>query len=142
MGLTGSNLQCGEYKLTAAHILVTGDREWADTLSIYKLISKHSNPDTLIINGAARGADKLSTSAAITLSLKYKEYPADWKKYGKAAGPIRNRLMLEEGKPDLVLAFHPHLYTESKGTLDMVTVALAAGVKVILFDGKTETALN
>jgi hypothetical protein len=42
--------------------------------------------------------------------------PADWANHGKAAGPIRNRKMLDL-KPDLVLAFHADL-TNSKGTKD------------------------
>jgi hypothetical protein len=57
------------------------------------------------------------------------EYPAQWHKYGRAAGPIRNQQMLAEGKPDLVLAFHDDI-DGSRGTKDMVNRARRAGVKV------------
>jgi hypothetical protein len=56
--------------------------------------------------------------------------PADWTKYGKAAGPIRNQEMLDMD-PDLVLAFHSDL-DNSKGTKDMVARARKKGVKVIV----------
>jgi hypothetical protein len=59
-------------------------------------------------------------------------FPADWNTHGKAAGPIRNRQMLKEGKPDVVLAFHEDL-GRSKGTADMVRAAKAAGIAVKVF---------
>lgn len=55
-------------------------------------------------------------------------FKADWDKHGKAAGPIRNQQMLDEGKPDLVLAF-----AGGKGTDDMCRRARAAGVEVRRF---------
>ena len=58
-------------------------------------------------------------------------YPADWNKYHKAAGPIRNQQMLTEGKPTLVLAFHDNI-TASKGTRDMVKRSLKGGLPVYL----------
>ena len=58
-------------------------------------------------------------------------FPADWDKYHKAAGHIRNQQMLTEGKPTLVLAFH-HDLARSKGTKDMVRRALKAGLAVYL----------
>jgi hypothetical protein len=48
-------------------------------------------------------------------------FPADWNRFGPAAGPIRNRLMLDEN-PDLVIAFHSDL-SNSRGTADTVTEA-------------------
>lgn len=53
-------------------------------------------------------------------------FPADWGSLGKAAGPIRNSLMLTEANPSLVIAF-----PGGKGTADMISKARAAGVKVI-----------
>jgi hypothetical protein len=61
------------------------------------------------------------------------EYPANWRRFRRAAGIIRNAEMLEKGQPDLVLAFHVNL-AESRGTRDMVERALAAGVEVRLID--------
>jgi len=49
----------------------------------------------------------------------------EWDKIGKKAGPLRNQRMLDEGKPDLVVAF-----SGSGGTKDMVRRAVKAGVSV------------
>jgi DNA-binding MurR/RpiR family transcriptional regulator len=62
--------------------------------------------------------------------FEHLSYPADWEAYGKAAGPIRNQRMLDEGKPDLVIAFSD-LPTTS-GTYDMIKRAKAAGIPVYL----------
>lgn len=67
-------------------------------------------------------------------------YPADWDKYHRAAGHIRNQQMLAEGKPTLVLAFH-HDLAKSKGTKDMVRRALKEGLPVYL-NGEKITLLN
>ena len=54
------------------------------------------------------------------------EYPADWKKYGKSAGPLRNQRMIDEGKPDLVVAFPGGV-----GTADMISRAKAYNISVL-----------
>lgn len=102
-------------------ILVCGDREWKDKNSIKSVLSKYPS-DTIIIHGNCRGADKLSGIVAKEFGMNVIPFPADWKKYGKGAGHIRNQQMLDEGKPDRVIAFHSNL-KESKGTLNMVTAA-------------------
>lgn len=109
----------------------------------------------IVIEGGAHGADRaahdwvffcplhgevvdLATYDPMTyqdkpsgMPVAHIRYDADWNQYGKAAGPIRNRVMLKEGKPDLVHAFHDDL-ANSKGTKDMVTITKDAGVKVYL----------
>lgn len=85
-----------------------------------------------IVTGDCRGADEMIRSFATGTKRKVSIYRADWLFHGKAAGPIRNQHMLDEGKPDLVLAFHDNI-EESKGTKDMVRRALKAGIPTILF---------
>lgn len=58
--------------------------------------------------------------------IRVEEYPADWARFGKSAGYLRNKQMLEEGKPDLVVAF-----PGGRGTANMIAIAMKAGVKVI-----------
>jgi hypothetical protein len=85
------------------------------------------SPDRdVIIYGGAYGADRLAREWAEEHCLGSECYPADWTKYGRAAGPIRNKQMLVEGKPDLVVAF-----PGGPGTADMVRQARAAGIRVI-----------
>lgn len=104
-------------------ILICGDREWKDPdLITVKL--QTLPPDTLIIEGECRGADKLARICAKPLGLGVLPFPADWGEYGKAAGPIRNQQMLDEGMPTEVWAFHDN-FEESKGTRDMIKRATA-----------------
>lgn len=113
-------------------VLVCGDRNWSD----YKAIARELSllpVNTVIIHGNARGADSLAHLAAEELNYIVEAYPAEWDRYGRSAGPIRNQRMLVEGKPKLVLAFHPDL-ARSKGTGHMVQIARQAGVEVKVFN--------
>lgn len=106
-------------------ILITGSRNWIDEAVIADAIVKADA--TEIIHGGARGADSLAGKVARDMRLPCTEYIADWKRHGRAAGSIRNQRMLNEGKPDLVLAFP---LEESRGTWDMVRRAKRANVQV------------
>jgi hypothetical protein len=111
-------------------VLICGDRKWNN----FKLIEDFilSLPkDTVIIEGDCRGADKISGFLARKHGLEVIPFPAKWEEYGLRAGPIRNQQMLDEGKPDLVVAFHNNL-KDSKGTKDMVNKAIVFGVQVRL----------
>jgi hypothetical protein len=79
-----------------------------------------------IIQGGASGVDTCARVWAVYSDTPYTEYPAQWSEYGKSAGFIRNKRMLDEGKPDLVVAF-----PGGKGTKMMVELAKKAGVEVI-----------
>jgi len=81
-----------------------------------------------LIEGGAPGADSLAREYAIRANWAYTEVPAIWRLHGKAAGPIRNRQMLDMG-PELVIAFH-HDYQNSKGTKDCVEEAKRRGIPV------------
>ncbi len=89
----------------------------------------------MVISGAARGADHIAARVAFEEGFDVVEFPAQWKKFGRKAGPIRNQQMLDEGKPTFVFAFSLDIL-QSKGTLDMVTRATQAGVPVVLFNGR------
>ena len=85
-----------------------------------------------VIHGGARGADELGRKWAeqddSDTPVSIEAFPADWDRYGKRAGYIRNQQMLDEGKPDIVLAFRSE--GESKGTDMMIDLARKAGVPV------------
>lgn len=83
----------------------------------------------MIIHGGARGADSLAAYWAAHSGVPFETYQADWKQHGRGAGPIRNKRMLSEGKPDLVVAF-----PGGSGTAHMVRIAREAGVKVMEVD--------
>jgi hypothetical protein len=109
-------------------ILVCGGRDFSNRGLLWgTLDAMHAKePITLVVNGAAPGADKMSTMwAAAKDNVAIHEHPARWTLHGKAAGPIRNSHMLTENV-DVVVAF-PGGY----GTADMVRKARAKGVPVI-----------
>jgi|ERR1700722_2297569 len=109
-------------------ILVCGDRKWYDYSLILRTIRGIGGEPHVIIDGCASGADVMGFRVALTLGWKYERYPALWNEYGKAAGPIRNQQMIDEGKPELILAFHDDI-TRSKGTKDMIQRGINAGIK-------------
>ena len=109
-------------------VAFTGDRNWTNRDSIRKRISLLPS-NTEVIVGDARGVDYIAWDETVIQGYKINgPHVAEWDEYGKAAGPIRNRKMLDE-KPDLVIAFHPNL-AESKGTKDCVNEAKRRGIPV------------
>ncbi len=82
--------------------------------------------DLRILTGAGTGADTDIIDWCVVSGVPWEEFPADWKKYGKKAGPIRNQQMLDEGQPEVVIAF-----PGGRGTADMVRRAKKKGIEVI-----------
>jgi len=107
-------------------VLVCGGRDFVPGPGDYAVLAGYLMPGSTLIHGGARGADRFAAGFAKGLGLDVECFPADWSLHGRAAGPIRNAKMLEEGCPDVVLAF-----PGGRGTADMVKQARAAGVKVI-----------
>lgn len=89
------------------------------------------NDRLVVIHGAAPGADAMAGTWDGVVGVEVVPFPADWGRFGKGAGPIRNQQMLDEGHPEVVVAFHDDL-AGAKGTKDMVTRALTAGLPVYL----------
>jgi hypothetical protein len=107
-------------------ILVCGSRAYTNAAKIRSVLAEieYRSQGPTIVHGAAIGADHLAAEAAFLLGYRTEAYPADWEKHGRAAGPIRNRQMLDT-KPDLVIAFG-----HGKGTSDTVTEARHRGIPV------------
>lgn len=79
--------------------------------------------EVLIQGDCPTGADSVAKAWAWKRGVPTADFPADWKAYGKSAGPRRNAQMLEEGDPHIVLAFVDKPLEESRGTLNMVSLA-------------------
>lgn len=79
-----------------------------------------------VLSGGARGADRHAIAWAKKRGIRHIEMKADWKTYGRFAGPIRNQRMIDEGKPDVVIAF-----PGGRGTADMIRRAEDNGIPVI-----------
>jgi len=107
-------------------VLISGSRKCETPSVVIERLEKLPKNDLLIIHGSARGVDSIAQTWCVEKSINVTTYPADWNKYGRAAGPIRNREMLKEN-PDLVIAFP---CPNSKGTRDMIEAAKSAGFTV------------
>lgn len=114
-------------------ILVCGGRAYDDRERVYRILDKAVEGingsgrtwNIRLIHGAAKGADSLAAKWAAERGIDSISYPADWDTYGKRAGFIRNKQMLDEGKPNAVIAFPGGV-----GTRMMVQLAKRVGVPV------------
>jgi hypothetical protein len=112
-------------------LLICGDRNWSDKKFIKLKMSK-LQAGTIVVHGAAKGADSLAGEVAEEMGFEVHPYPAAWGVFGRAAGPIRNTQMLDEESPDAVWGFHDWI-ENSKGTRDMMRQAQRRGVPFVLF---------
>lgn len=115
-------------ELKSKKVLICGGRDFNDVPKFQMAIIDIENrlgPFDHWISGGARGADTIAEAFAKAWGKIFTKYPADWKKYGRSAGYVRNKQMLEEGKPDLVVAFPGGL-----GTAMMIKLAREANVPV------------
>lgn len=117
-------------------VLVCGGRKFKDQDFIWRTLTELDSqlgPFKFVIHGGVAGVDSMAADWAESLPNKEQlPYLAWWTIYGRAAGAIRNKRMLKEGKPEIVIAF-----PGGKGTANMVSIAKAAGVKVIEIQYKT-----
>lgn len=79
--------------------------------------TKLITPITAIVSGGAKGADSLAERYAQENGLEMVIYYPDWEKHGRAAGPIRNRLIVDEA--DAVVAFWDGKSRGTKSTIDL-----------------------
>lgn len=110
-------------------LLVCGDRNWTDKGPIEAYLSTFTPGTTVVIHGGARGADTIAGEVATQMGMAVEQYPADWAQYGRAAGPVRNRQMLNS-QIDLVVWFHRDI-ASSRGTRNMIAQAGQAGINAV-----------
>lgn len=119
---------------TDVTLLVTGSRTWQDSATVRVVLAnmKELFGVTRVVTGGARGADRLAEEEASRLGLTVVTHNADWNRLGKAAGPIRNQMMLAAEQPQFVVAFWNG---RSRGTQDMIARARKAHKRVYVFKG-------
>lgn len=108
-------------------VIVCGGRDFSDSQHLLNTLNRiHSEtPITEVIEGDARGADKMAGDWARLRGISLTVVPADWNKYGKSAGYKRNVAMADL-KPDAVVAF-----AGGVGTNMMKRIANERFIKVI-----------
>jgi hypothetical protein len=120
-------------------ILVTGSRAWIDEETIRHVLIAESHRlcvravDVIVVHGGARGADAIADRLAREYGCQVEVVQADWGRYGRAAGPIRNAEMVSRGAV-VCLGFPIGI---SRGTRHCLAMAEAAGIHTVVTEGQT-----
>lgn len=109
--------------------LFCGSRDWSDRDSIRRDLSSLP-PGSIVIEGGARGADRIAREEAQALGIHVATVGALWHSFGRAAGPRRNEAMLRLA-PDVVHAYP----LGGPGTAHMLRAAEHAEIEVVIHDG-------
>lgn len=112
-------------------LLVCGGRNFSNYEFLETVLNeyyiKYGN-SLVIISGGAKGADSMAEHFADTNNLEKHIIYADWAKYGKKAGHLRNQKMIDEGQPDEAVAM-----PGGPGTRDMINRCRLAGIKINVY---------
>jgi hypothetical protein len=134
-------------KMTELQVLVTGSRDmnFLPTLQIKTIMALYPGRKYTLTHGNCRGADKLTAQVAKSYGWSVDKDNAEWDSKGVAAGPIRNKRMVDRN-PDFALAF---LYVDSVGTKGCLEILARASRKpnsklqgVLLVTETTSTMLS
>jgi YspA, cpYpsA-related SLOG family len=106
-------------------VIICGSRGWSDRQRIEERLF-YLPPDAVIVHGAARGVDRIAHQEAEKAGFLLEPHPAEWERYGKRAGFIRNEEMANLGA-DLLIAFWDG---RSRGTLDMMERCAKYGIPI------------
>lgn len=112
-------------------VLVCGSRDFRHEYLLHTVLTglARTQPRLIVVQGGARGADRMARQWAEQTNHEFRQYDADWDRFGpRRAGRIRNRAMYKAEKPQLVVAFYNA--ERSGGTKDMVDVARRGNTKV------------
>lgn len=108
-------------------IIVCGGRAYQNRQRVFETLDAlhQERKIDLVAQGGASGADALAKEWAREMGVETGTFYADWKAYGRLAGPMRNQRMLVDVRPDLVVAF-----PGGSGTADMILRAEQTGVTI------------
>lgn len=110
--------------------IVAGGRNFDNRVIMDKILSEYINPPfDVIISGCARGADTLGAEWAVLHGIPLQTFPAEWDKYGKSAGFIRNADM--GAYADAAIIFWDGT---SKGTKHMIQTMKKLGKPYTVFN--------
>jgi hypothetical protein len=121
-------------------ILITGSRDWECrplARAIIGRLTRKYGSKIIIVHADRNGVDQAFAIECREGNITAEVHPAKCE-LGKRAVPLRNAEMIAT-KPDFVIAIHRDL-ARSRGTKDYVKQALAAGLRVYLFDHETRNA--
>jgi len=99
--------------------IIAGPRSFTSERIFHSIIKKYPSEITEVVCGMARGVDMLGYKWAKENGIPVKEFPADWEKYGKRAGPIRNKEMEQYADAAIII-----WDGQSKGTKSMLNIMI------------------
>lgn len=126
-------------------ILVTGSRQIIDTpAAVAKTLNGtaramaargYDTSEITLVHGGARGLDRRAGTVARAQGWSEEVHHADWKTHGRAAGPLRNKAMVEAGA-DVVVGFPAHANPAdgSRGTWNCLGYAVDADLLTVIRD--------
>lgn len=112
-------------------VAIVGSREFPNLDQVREYV-RTLPPDTIVISGGARGVDRTVEYEARRIGLEVEIWPANWNRYGKRAGFLRNQDIVNSA--DELIAFWDG---QSRGTLHSVELARERGIPVRIY-GPTE----
>lgn len=117
--------------MSIPRLIIAGSRTIEDMAVVEQALqAANASPERVqeVVSGAARGVDRLGEQWAARHGIKVKRFPADWRKHGRAAGPLRNAEMA---------AYATHLVAvwdgQSRGTKSMIELTRARGLRVFIY---------
>lgn len=118
--------------IDTTRIIITGSREYDDEERMAEILrfiyDAYGLAGTIIVHGAAPGADTLAATLWEDMGGETEAHPADWRSYGSAAGPMRNQRMVDLGA-NACIAFP---IGDSNGTHDCINRAEKARIPVMI----------
>lgn len=115
---------------------IVGSRTWPIPRAVINYVN-NLPPDSMVISGGALGVDVIATQTAQIRGLDNMTFKPDWNKYGKAAGFIRNKLIVEAA--DVVVAFW---HNQSKGTEHSINLARELKKPLVVYTAPVVTAVE
>jgi len=118
-------------------VVVFGSLDLTDRRAVYLILDHLSATRhfSVVIHGDYRGVDWLARDWARAREIRDEPYPAEWKRFRKSAGPIRNERMIREGKPEFAVEF-----PGGAGTADMRVRCAIAGIARCVVEVKLRRA--
>lgn len=108
--------------------IIAGSRKFTNPILLELAIEQSGIQITTVISGCAKGADELGETWANSHDIPVLKFPAQWGKFGRCAGPIRNMEMADNA--DACIAIWDG---ESKGTKNMIDLAHKKGLLLHIY---------
>lgn len=118
--------------MTNVRLAIVGYRDWHDYDKLCEYITKWKKDNNIdiidiIISGACTGVDTLAEKYAHNYNIKTNIFPPNWTKYGRDAGKIRNKLIVDDSTHILALV-HP----KSRGTWHTINYAKSKNINTTI----------